>query len=307
MTPPPASPGPWPDGGLCPSCGSSLERVHRHALDRWISVFRTVHRYRCTSPSCGWTGVLGRDAGTAAPAPRRWLPLIVSFAAGILVAAAAVQVLRMSRSTPDPAPDQIALSQGVARQAESTAPGVDFPGAALSPTDPRVRDNPSPLQLRHSCAWGVPGANPYRGTVAQALAAARLPADVVRKIADMAERGWVYDQIEISRDGIRSVNGKRDFGREMRAMAFGDTLCFNTRVNFPAGHVEHAAMYQADDTSGKTYTVMVPYVCQNVSVLGEREVIVYENPEPASWLLGVAGLGLLALARRRRAQTGPRR
>lgn len=307
MTRPASSPGPAPDGGLCPACGSPLERVHRHSLDRWVSVFRTVHRYRCTSPSCAWEGVLGRDSGAAVPAPRRWLPLAASFVAGIAVALAAVQGLRMSRSTPKPTPDQVALSQGVARQAESTAPGLDFPGAALSPTDPRVKNNPSPLQLRHSCAWGVPGANPYRGTVSQALSAAGLPADVVRKIADMAERGWLYDQVEITRNGIRSVNGKREFRPEVRAMAFGDTLCFNTRVNFPAGHVEHAAMYQADDASGKTYTVIVPYVCQNVSVIGEREVVVYENPEPASWLLGVAGLALLAFTRRRFAQPGLRR
>jgi hypothetical protein len=41
----------------CPRCGDGLQRVHRHSLDRAISVFVPVRRYRCTNRDCGWSGV----------------------------------------------------------------------------------------------------------------------------------------------------------------------------------------------------------------------------------------------------------
>jgi len=41
----------------CPRCGGGLQRVHRHSLDRAISVFVPVQRYRCTNRDCGWSGV----------------------------------------------------------------------------------------------------------------------------------------------------------------------------------------------------------------------------------------------------------
>ncbi|HRD97913.1 MAG TPA: hypothetical protein PLA97_16110, partial [Rubrivivax sp.] len=72
----------------CPDCGAALVRVHRHMLDRWVSVFRSVHRYRCTSRTCGWAGLLGRD-GQPPPAligwPARFLWLGIG--AGLAVAA----------------------------------------------------------------------------------------------------------------------------------------------------------------------------------------------------------------------------
>ena len=287
-----------PDGGHCPACGGELTRVHRHALDRWVSLFRSVHRYRCLDPGCGWEGVLGRDADTV-PAPatakagRR--TVFVAFVLGAACALGAVQAVRFFKQREQAAAAVMTPPMADARhRARAIDPGVDFPGVALDAADARVRNNPSPLQLRHSCVWGVPGADPYRGTVAQALAAARLPPEVVRRIAEMAERGWNYGQVAISRDGVRSVSGDRKFGSVIRAMAFGDKLCFNMRVNFPAGHVEYAALYQADDSKGKTYTVMVPYVCQNVSVLDEREeVFDYETPEPSTLLMSLLGLALL--------------
>lgn len=294
-----------PDGRHCPSCGAPLDRVHRHVVDRWISLFRSVHRYRCVDPACGWEGVLGRDRVGAAD-EMRWPALLIAFAAGVLATAAVWQGVRvLQQRAAAEARAASAQVKGVEAQSRATPAGADFRGVPLPATDARVKANPSPLQLRHSCAWGVPGGNPYRGTVVQALAAARLPPEVVRKIADMAERGWAYDQVEISRNGIQTVNGRRRFGRDVRAMAFGDTLCFNTRVNFEPGHVEYAALYEAEDAGGKRYTVMVPYVCQNVSVLGEREEIVDVPgmPEPASLALVLAGIGLMgglhAIHRRR--------
>jgi hypothetical protein len=288
-----------PDGRHCPACSAPLDRVHRHAVDRWVSLFRSVHRYRCIDPACGWEGVLGRDRVGAAD-EMRWPALAMTFVAGAVAALLVVQAVRIVQHRANEKARAVAAQvKGVEAHSRATPAGVDFRGVPLADEDERVRSNPSPLQLRHSCAWGVPGGNPYRGTVAQALAAARLPPEVVRRIADMAERGWVYDQVEISREGIQTVSGQRRFGTDVRAMAFGDTLCFNTRVNFAPGHVEYAALYEAEDAAGKRYTVMVPYVCQNVSVLGEREEIVESQniPEPTSWTLVLAGLALLAAAR----------
>ena len=61
-------------------------------------------------------------------------------------------------------------------------------------------------------------------------------------------------------------------------MTYGTTLCLGTRVNFPAGHTEAAALYEAADHSGRVYAVMVPKVCGNVSVLGPVA------PQPADGL-----------------------
>jgi hypothetical protein len=289
------------------ACGGGLERVHRHALDRFASIFRKVHRYRCLDAHCGWHGLLGRDS-PGAPASPRWRTPLIWFVIGATSALAAVQVVRMVRQSELEEAQRLAAAQrGAEAQSRATPPGEDFTGAPLPPTDARVVSNPSPLRLRRSCAWGVPGANPYRGTVEQALAAAQLPEAVARQIADMAARGKVYEQVAITRNGIHTMDGRRDFGTYARAMAFGDTLCFNTRVNFPAGHTEYAALYQTSDDRGKAYAVMVPYVCGNVSVLGEREEIDEGNgiPEPAGWTLVLLGLAVLAWQHRQRSRAGP--
>jgi len=295
-----------PDGSHCPSCGSPLKRVHRHAVDRWVSVFRSVHRYHCTNPACGWTGLLGREESAAAAGPRTavWRTRLVWFLVGAGCTLAAVQGTRVYlRAQADAERARAAVHKGVQAQSRATRPGEDFPGAPLPEDDARVVQNPTPLNLRHNCAWGVPGSNPYRGTVAQALAAASLPPEVVRKISEMAERGWTRGQVEISRTGIRTIDGRREFGTEVRAMAFGNILCLNTRVNFKPGHVEYASLYEAADAAGAVWSVMIPDVCQNVSVLGERgEVPEVDQrvPVPATWALVALGLCLLALGRRRR-------
>jgi hypothetical protein len=53
-------------------------------------------------------------------------------------------------------------------------------------------------------------------------------------------------------------------------LSFGNTLCQNSRVNFEPGHTEAADLYEAVDQRGLRHAVMVPDVCGNVSVLGER-------------------------------------
>lgn len=280
--------------GPCPACGGALSRVHRHRLDRWFSSLRSVHRYRCGH--CHWEGLLGR-AGTAptAPAPVTWRARLVWMLVGAACALAAAQGARLAWRAQAARHQPPAVASGAGATAQQTPAGQDFAGEALPAQDLRVTKNPSPLTLRRSCAWGVPGANPYRGTVAQALQAAQLPAEVVREISEKAEHGWTRGQVEITRSGIRTLDRRRDFGTHIKAMAFGNTLCFDTRVNFPAGHVEYASLYEAADKVGRTYTVMVPFVCGNASVLGQRGEIEFNDlPEPATWALVALLLPLLA-------------
>jgi len=40
----------------CPLCGEIPDRIRRRAIDRALSVFVSVHRYRCFNPLCAWEG-----------------------------------------------------------------------------------------------------------------------------------------------------------------------------------------------------------------------------------------------------------
>ena len=290
-------------GHRCPECGAPVQRVHRHLVDRLVGLVRSVHRYRCTAAACGWEGRLHRlsvdPRGHVLRVGFWW------FVIGIVAAVAAMhglQRLRAQRAAP--AAPRIALG-GAELQSLATPPGESFDGEPLPMHDQRALGNRTPLLLRNSCAWGVPGRNPYRGSVMQALYAAQLPSEVVRQIADHAERGWSHAQVAITRDGVRTLDGRKDWGNRLQSMAFGNALCFNTRVNFAPGHVEHAALYSADDHQGRTYHVIVPYVCQNVAVLGERggNGERHESPAPPAWTLTGAGLLAVVWVMRRRRRT----
>jgi hypothetical protein len=296
-----------PDGAHCPGCGAPLERVHRHALDRFVSMFRSVHRYRCIDPKCNWEGVVGREDVTASlQATLNWRSRLLWMMGGVVLATSGMLAARMvggTRVASRPAAPAPASAASVPREAGDwdmlgSPPGLHHDGVELNSDDTRVAKNSTPLHLRRNCVWGVPGRTPYRGTVEQALMAAQLPPEVVMRIAELAKNGFTQDRVEISRTAIRSVDGRRIFKPQIPAMGFGDTLCFETQVNFPAGHVEYAALYEADDRSGRRYSVMVPFVCNNVSVLGVRREAGLPGPtpvpEPASWILTLTALGLLA-------------
>lgn len=301
---------PAPSGRHCPECGGTLVREHRHALDRWVSLFRTVHRYRCTNAACHWHGLMGR-----LPDEPRLLAVVAGrlFWFGLGVAATLGIVLGLQATRGKAPATGAATAEGsaqvapeppwAARAANAAPPGVDFDGIPLADNHELVVSNPSPLTMRSNCAWGTPGGNPYKGTVEQALAALKLPPEVVRQVSERAARGDMTAQLQISSNLIRSVDGERRYSPRLRAMAFGNTLCVNTRVNFKAGHTEFAPLYEATDRAGRTWSIMIPYVCQNVSVLGERGEVPengHRVPLPATWALVALGLGLLALARRRR-------
>lgn len=153
---------------------------------------------------------------------------------------------------------------------------VKAPGAMrLTMADALAREREvaadgDPLTLRRGCAWGIPGRNPYRGTTEQALQAAGLPPEVVREVAALRAAGHPTDQLEIRNESIRALGDGRTFDPRNVALTFGETLCLNSRVNFPRGHVEKAALYEARDARGRWHSIMVPEVCGNVSVLGAR-------------------------------------
>jgi hypothetical protein len=299
-----------PDGGHCPGCGGPLERVHRHAVDRFLSAFRSFHRYRCMDPQCGWEGVVGRElAGAPGATAMTWGSRLAWLLGGVALAVAGMMpVLLATRARPAASPNAPAASARAEFPDDSADlqlpwAGLHDDGVELAHADPRVRKNLTPLTLRRNCVWGTPGRTPYRGTVEQALMATQLlPPEVVRRISEMADNGWSKERVEISRTAIRSLDGRRVFRPVIPAMGFGDAMCFETRVNFAAGHVEYAALYEAQDRAGKTYSVMVPFVCNNVSVLGvraEADLPSAQVPEPPVWWLVVTALGVLAWRRRR--------
>lgn len=292
---------------VCPSCGAQVLRTHRHLGDRIVSLLMAVHRYRCTAPACAWEGVISvRDeaATRGEAALRAWVVRILWMLLGIAIALAGVGGLRWMRAPPAPKPVPVAA----AAPASVALPvpvemGESFDGIELPEGDLRTPPAPVDLTLRRACAWGVPGRNPYKGTVTDALAGAGLPDDVVRKIDAMVERKFVSDRVEIRRGAIQTTSGRRQFEPNITAMGFGKTLCFGTKVNFRPGHVEYADLYEATDTHGTRFSVMVPYVCGNVAVLAERAERTPDNgrgiPEPGT-LACVAAAGLAWLASRRR-------
>jgi hypothetical protein len=56
-----------PGKHTCPSCNGSLMRAWRRPVDRFITQFVPMHRYRCVSSSCRWEGNFRtwRDPDTA--------------------------------------------------------------------------------------------------------------------------------------------------------------------------------------------------------------------------------------------------
>lgn len=283
----------------CPQCGAPVSRIHRLAEDRFARVASPLRRYRCAGVACGWEGLLE----TVPAAPRlaargrrltgrsRRIAVVGSVLAGLVFGLVGAQAWQMhKRSSGDALLARLAAGQPIVPFGEShegdplpdhhpllvAGPDDASPAAAAqggdraTPPMPGLVPEEGPLALRQNCAWGNPGSNPYRGSVEQALEGARLPPEVVARIAKMIRAGEVTDRLEITTASIRTVRQYREYDPSSVAMTFGKTLCVNTRVNFKPGHVERADLYEVADASGATYSVMVPYVCGNVSVLADR-------------------------------------
>lgn len=283
------------DARPCPACGGPLVRVRRRREDRLLrdaESGRSMRRYHCWAETCGWSGLLPRRSRRPPPllAPlarqRAWSAVRVPWArvGGVLLAAsltvlAGTQGVRMAFAPSTP-PALVALAPSPER---SVPAGDSYDGdplprrhpwlqpVVLQTPDPALPEQAAePLAMRRGCAWGVPGRNPYRGTVEQALVHARLPADVVKEVARRVRTRQTSDRLEIRTGRIHGVQHGREFDPNRFAMSFGHTLCLSSRVNFAPGHVEMADLYEVADAKGQRYAVMVPDVCGNVSVLGER-------------------------------------
>jgi len=55
---------------LCPDCAGALVRASRLPLDRLVSLFNPVHRYRCPNFACQWQGCMPINGLAAARDPR---------------------------------------------------------------------------------------------------------------------------------------------------------------------------------------------------------------------------------------------
>ena len=291
---------PRPPQPRCPSGGSAVARARRSRIERLAPELR---RWRCMQENCGWAGLLAHlPAAQQALEPTAALPtttavrwaaqgriwwrkrggrrlgrkvLMVS-AGGLLASLATAFVLHR------PAPESVMVGTNVLLRG-SHLEGERLPAAhplvAVLPAqaleiEPKgyVEDGPSVLRVRRLCAWGLPGRNPYRGAVEQALQTATLSATVVTKIAASVRAGQRVDRVTIGNDGIHAQHSGRVFDPQRVAMTYGMTMCVDTRVNFKAGHTEQGDLYEAMDDDGRIYAVMVPDVCGNVSVVGQRVV-----------------------------------
>ncbi len=235
-----------------------------------------LRRFRCHAAGCGWQGLLPASrrpvpvpaavpASAAAKRLRQGLWLLAGAAAAITVPATLVVLMALGHRVDQVASRDVPL--GVSHDGRPLPAALALPLAQAAGAAPP--DGP-PLTLREGCAWGQPGRMPYRGTTAQALRAARLPPEVVQEVARLRQVRAVTDRVEIRTGAIRAVTDGREFNPRSFAMTYGHTLCVGTRVNFAAGHVEQADLYEVRDARGQLHSVMVPDVCGNVSVLGAR-------------------------------------
>ena len=295
-----------------------MSRVHRHLRDRLMSVVLRVHRYRCNDAECGWEGIVSipRPPST----PRNWLAWSSSSSASwgaraawmIVGAVCIVAPIEGGRYLVQRERDRVAAAEAASLrragpQLLAPLPGESLDGLLLATQETPAPGRVKPLERRAGCLWGVPGRNPYKGTVRQVLTGAKVPEEVIGKIDSMVVRGRKTGRVEITSRGISTEDGRRHFDSNVVAMGFGNTLCYNTKVNFEPAHVEMADLYETTDATGAKYSVMVPYVCGNVAVLAERAErveAVQSIPEPGTWASVLAGLAAMAWAVRRHRRAG---
>lgn len=256
----------------CARCGGAVHRAHRDAETRRAAAATGLRRYRCSAEGCGWQGLLprlprARQRSAVRGLRRQWRrwawPAVALAALGVAAAA----VLRQGLAGPPPVPVVPAGESHYGRPLNDAHPLQVAFDTTLAATPPG-QAVPG-LTLRQHCAWGRPGGNPYRGTVAEALQAAGLPAEVVSAIASQVQKGESVERLTIATDGIHAAKTGRVFSPAGMAMTYGRTLCLGTHVNFAPGHTEPATLYEARDARGRLHSVMVPDVCGNVTMISQ--------------------------------------
>jgi hypothetical protein len=255
--------------------------VRRRAEDRAAGVAAELRRYSCRAPGCDWSGLLPRGPLARSRARAKQMfwarrgPLLLAGAALAATTALALVPVLWRAAEPDHRALRLAKGESYTgmpltashRLLKLVSQREGDEAAASAPAAARPR---APLHLRQFCAWGEPGRDPYRGTPEQAMALAQLPPEVVKRISADIQAGRHTDQLTITNAAIRADRSGREFDPKQIAMSFGQTLCLDTRVNFKTDHAERAELYEATADNGRVYAVMVPRVCGNVSVLGQR-------------------------------------
>jgi len=283
----------------CPTCHGQVQRLRRREEERGDASRSTLRRYSCQSAACGWEGLLPRRVRRPRKLMLRMLVRRVGRSALpatlVLAMAVAVGAAAWKAGLFMPAQQRgYALGEHHEGEPLPKAHGLSLHHAGLQHASLRVESGPSApsnpvasagadavavvpaaqtstLALRYSCVWGDPGRNPYRGTVEQALRSAALPEEVVKQVALQVKNRQPVDRLEIRNDGVHALASGRVFDAQNIALTYGKTLCLGSRVNFKAGHMEPAALYEATTADGRVVAVMVPEVCGNVSVLGQTD------------------------------------
>lgn len=132
------------------------------------------------------------------------------------------------------------------------------------------------------CSWAHPGANPYRGDPAHALADFDMPEETRRQLRDAMRAHRYTDVATITRDSIVGDHGYGDL-REMHS-GLGQ-VCHGAvdRSAWAPMRQERGLVYCADDVC-----VIVPTICNNVSLVtrkAERAAVLDDTPidiEPAA-------------------------
>ena len=133
------------------------------------------------------------------------------------------------------------------------------------------------------CTWNEPGVNPFRGTVAEAVARYDLPPAIKHELVEKARQVRPDTMLTITRDDAVAATGDRF---TLTDMHYGKSTKCDGEVKRDAwapGHVEHALVYCAQGTC-----IAVPLVCHNVTLLQPvgklRDV---PRPSDNDWLKGL--------------------
>lgn len=251
------APGPRPSRNACPQCGVPVFRDHRRSLDRLVGIFREVRRYQCKE--CGWEGLLAQpqEFPSSSPRPPR------SRSTWIVVGVLLISLVALAAGI-------YWIDEGANPMAMATAPGQSVAVTAPQQNDARTEEIGRVNEVRSDCVWTGPGDAPFPGKLAAALTAARLPGEIVGKIDVMHAGHLVTDRLSISPVGIRSADGRRNFGQSTKAMVLGNTICFGVRVNMPPDTITFADLYELVDDENRRYMIMVVARGGNVAVLEEQ-------------------------------------
>ena len=144
------------------------------------------------------------------------------------------------------------------------------------------------VSVAAGCSWAQPGANPYKGDPARALADFDLPEDARRKLRTMLQAHRPTEVVTITRDDIVGEHRYADL-RDMHSG--GGRVCHGPvdRSAWRADHRERALVYCADDAC-----VILPTICNNISRVSRRpdETATEDSPldiEPAAGPPGRSG------------------